>query len=350
MNRKLLITALLAMTASTLPAQRLFLEKQTVDVGRTEFQLPVTATFELRNKSLRKLVITDVVPDCNCTKVEFPRGEIGAGDKFTIRMTYDARMLGHFYKQAAIVSNGSSKPVYITMTGVVLADLQDYSGSYPYDFNGLLADRNELEFDNVNKGDHPVCVMRIMNNGTTVMQPHVLHLPTYLQAEVQPSRLTPGHSGKVVFTLDSEHIHSYGLSQSNVYLAQKVGEQVSSATEMGVSVVLLPDLKHFRQGLQPSLEISDSVLHIAFEGKNKKTAEIELSNRGQAPLNISSLQLFTRGLKVTLGKRVLAPGESTKMKVTAIADQLAKVRTRPRVLMITNDPRLPKIVININVQ
>lgn len=338
------------MAALTASAQRLVLEKETVDVGRTEFQVPVTATFELRNKSLRKLVISDVVPDCNCTKVEFPKGEIGAGDKFTVRMTYDARMLGHFYKQAAIVSNGSPKPVYITMKGVVLEDFLDYSGSYPYDFNGLLADRDELEFDNVNKGDHPVCVMRIMNNGTTVMQPNVLHLPTYLSAQVSPNRLTPGHSGKVAFTLNSDHIHSYGLTQTNVYLAQKLGEQVSSSTELGVSVVLLPQLKNLGQGLQPALEISDSVLHIAFEGKNKKTGEVVLSNRGQAPLEISSLQMFTRGLKVTLGKRVLAPGESTKMKVTAFADQLAKVRTRPRVLMITNDPRLPKIVININAQ
>lgn len=348
MKNKLLITVLMMMAASTVSAQRLVLEKEKVDVGRTEFQSPVTATFELRNKSLRKLVITDVVPDCKCTTVDFPKGEIGAGDKFTIRMTYDARMLGHFYKQAAIVSNGSPKPVYITMTGVVLADVQDYSGSYPYDFNGLLADRNELEFDNVNKGDRPVSVMHIMNNGSTVMQPNVLHLPSYLLAQVSPTRLTPGHSGKVTFTLISDNIHSYGLSQSTVYMAQKVGEQVNSSTEIEVSVVLLPDLKHVGEGLHPSLEISDSVLNIAFEGKNKKSGEIVLSNRGQAALDISSLQLFTRGLKVTLGQRVLEPGESTKLKVTAFADQLAKVRTRPRVLMITNDPRQPKIVININ--
>ena len=51
-------------------------------------------------------------------------------------------MLGHFNKQAAIISNASDKPVYITMTGVVLGDLQDYSGNYPYDFNLLLSKAN----------------------------------------------------------------------------------------------------------------------------------------------------------------------------------------------------------------
>jgi hypothetical protein len=65
-------------------------------------------------------------------------------------------------------------------------------------------------------------------------------------------------------------------------------------------------------------------------------------------LDISSLQLFTRGLKVTLGKRRLAPGETTRLKITAYAGELKKVRTRPRVLMVTNDPRRPKVVITIN--
>ena len=57
--------------------------------------------------------------------------------------------------------------------------------------------------------------------------------------------------------------------------------------------------------------------------------------------------MFTPGLKVTLGKSRLQPGETTKLKVTAYAEQLQKVRTKPRVLMITNAPQHPKVVITI---
>ena len=203
MNNKLIISALMALAASSAGAQRLSIDNATVDVGRTGYEMPVTATFELRNKSLRKLQIESVKPDCNCTKVEYPKGEIGANDKFTIRMTYDARQLGHFNKQAAIFSNGSKKPVYITMTGVVLADLKDWSGSYPYDYNGLLGTADNLEFDNVNKGEERTFEMLIMNAGTQTMEPNVLHLPSYLTAQAYPEKLKPGHSGKMVFTLHS---------------------------------------------------------------------------------------------------------------------------------------------------
>ena len=62
-------------------AQRISITQTKVDVGRTGYGIPVTATFELRNKGLmRKLQIKDVIPDCSCTKVVFPKEEIGIGE------------------------------------------------------------------------------------------------------------------------------------------------------------------------------------------------------------------------------------------------------------------------------
>ena len=346
MKKILLLLTTFHFSLFTATAQRLSVTKATIDMGRTGYEIPVTATFEMRNRGLRRLVIQDVVPDCSCTKVEYPKGEIGIGDKFTVKMTYDARMLGHYNKQAAIISNGSKNPVYITMTGVVLADLKDYSGSYPFDFNNLLSDANDLEFDNVKQGEQYTFEMGIMNNGTTIMQPNILHLPPYLSAQTYPERLTPGHSGKIVFTLNSEKIHDYGLTQTSVYLAQQLGEKVRSETEIGVSAVLLPPVKAIENA--PQLILSDTTLVLDFGGRSKKSGEVVLSNVGKSRLDISSLQMFTRGLKVTLGKSHLAPGETTKLKITGVAADLKKARSAPRVLMITNDPQLSKVVITIN--
>ena len=96
-------------------AQRLTVKNTTVDVGATGYEQPVTATFELRNKGFRRLVIESVKPDCGCTKIEFPK-EVGIGERFTIKMTYDARQLGHFQKMCMVKSNGTKKPFYLTMT------------------------------------------------------------------------------------------------------------------------------------------------------------------------------------------------------------------------------------------
>lgn len=342
------MAVLLALAATSASAQRLSITKSTVDMGRTGYEMPVTATFEMRNRGLRRLVIQEVVPDCSCTKVEYPKGEIGIGERFTIKMTYDARMLGHYNKQAAIISNASKKPVYITMTGIVLADLKDYSGSYPYNFNNLLSNINYLEFDNVKRGEQLQFEMGVMNNGTTIMQPNIQHLPPYLSAQSDPERLSPGHHGKIVFTLNSEKIHDYGLTQTSVYLAQQLGEKVKDETEIAVSAVLLPPVTEMANA--PQLVLSDTILNLQFGGKSKKSGDVTLTNAGLSRLDITSLQMFTRGLKVTLGKSRLQPGESTKLKITGIADDLKKARSIPRVLMITNDPKQAKVVITVNAQ
>ena len=350
MKKLLLILFTFHFSLFTAIAQRLTVSNATIDVGRTGYQQPITATFELRNKGLRRLVIESVKPDCGCTAVEYPK-EVGIGDKFTIKMTYDARQLGHFHKMAAIHSNGSKEPVYLTMTGIVLAELIDYSGTYPLSIGDLLLDKNELEYDDVNKGDHPVQEIHILNNGMQEMTPNVMHLPPYLTALVTPEKLAPGKPGTVAITLNSEKLRDFGLNQTSVYLAQQLGEKVSQQNEIGVSAVLLPDLTDYdavSKALAPQLQISTTEVDFtSFDKKSKKTAEITLHNIGRTTLRITSMQMFTRGLKVTLDKTSLDPEETAVMKITGYADELKKVRTKPRILMITNDPDHTKVVISI---
>lgn len=334
-------------------AQKLSVGNTTVDCGHVGYEQPVTATFELRNKGLRRLVIESVKTDCGCTAVDYPQ-EVGIGEKFTIKMTYDSRQLGHFQKMAAVRSNGSKEPVYLTMKGVVLAEVLDYVGNYPLVMGQMLLDKNELEFDDVNKGDDIIQEIHVYNNSSEVMTPNVMHLPPYLSATVTPQTLLPGRGGTVAVTLHSEKLRDYGLTQTTVYLANHLGEKVSQDNALGVSCILLPDLKQFAslsKEQAPKLQISATDLDFTdFGGKSKKTMEVSLLNTGQSRLDISSMQMFTGGLKVTLGSRELEPGQSTVLKITGYANDLKKVRTRPRILMITNDPDHSKVVININLK
>jgi hypothetical protein len=85
-------------------------------------------------------------------------------------------------------------------------------------------------------------------------------------------------------------------------------------------------------------------------GKNRKKAELTLTNKGRTVLEISSLQMFTEGLTLTLDKRKLEPGQRARLKVVGNLDLLKKARQKPRILMITNDPDQAKVVIPIYVK
>ena len=358
MNRKFLILVFSVLTFSpshllTLNAQRLTIKSSTIDVGGTGYEQPVTATFEMRNKGFRKLIIESVKPDCGCTKVEFPK-EVGIGERFTIKMTYDARQLGHFQKMCMVKSNGTKKPFYLTMKGVVSADMRDYSGEYPVAMGDLLLDADAIEFDDVNKGDVPVKEIHILNNSKKAMHPNLMHLPSYLQAITSPDLLLPGRSATISVKLLSEKLRDYGLTKTTLYMAHNPGDKVKQVNAIEVAIVLLPDMKQFEKEnkeLAPQLQMSATDVDFTdFGGKTKKTATVTLHNTGASPLKITSLQLFTAGLKVTLSKSEIAPGQSANLKITGIAEELQKLRTRPRILMITNDPDHAKVVVNIKLQ
>lgn len=334
-------------------AQRLTVKTTTIDVGATGFEQPVTATFEMRNKGLRRLVIQSVKPDCGCTKIEYPK-EVGIGERFTIKMTYDARMLGHFQKMCLVKSNASKKPFYLTMMGVVRSDFRDYSGEYPIEMGDLLLDKADLEFDDVNKGDVPEQEIHILNNGKKAMRPNLMHLPPYLTAITSPDHLLPGRAATITVKLLSDKLRDYGLTKTTLYMAHNPGDKVKQEHAIDVATVLLPDMKQFEKDnkdLAPQLQMSATDVDFTdFGGKTKKTATVTLHNTGASPLKITSLQLFTAGLKVTLSKSEIAPGLSANLKITGIAAELQKLRTRPRILMITNDPDHAKVVVNIKLQ
>ena len=335
-------------------AQKLVAVSDTVDAGRTGYRIPVTATFELKNHSSRHISIKDVVPDCGCTSADYPRHNIAAGETFTLTLTYDARQLGHFVKQAAVYYSHSKEPLWLVMRGVVQREWVDHAKVYPHRFGQLLTDVDDIEFDDVNKGDRPQMDIHLFNNSEKPMSPRLLHLPSYLNADVRPPLLPAGQAGVIRLTLDTEQLRDYGLTQSSVYMAQQLGERVSQETEIPVSVVLLPDMSSYAGSnldQAPRLQLSaDSVTLGMIDGKLQKKATIIVTNTGKSLLDISSLQLFTRGITITLDKQQLRPQETAKLKLTIDRDRLLNARSRPRVLMITNDPQRPKVTIKVLVK
>ena len=344
---------MLAFAALDAQAQRISAKHEVIDCGNVMYETPVTAKFELRNKG-NDLVIDTVRTSCDCVVADYPKGTIAKGDNFTVEVTFDARQLGHFYKEAAIYSNASDKPFYLTMQGVVVDHLTDYTGVYDFTLGKVRADKNNIEFDDVNLGETPMQKIHFINNGSESVTPVVMHLPNYLTATVSPTTVAPGHTGVATITLNSTKLRSYGLTQSSVYLGMYPGDKVSDDKEISISAVLLPEFRNMSETQRrnaPVMKLSTETLDLgSFDGKADKSGTIIIENQGHSRLNISSMQMFTTGLKVRLNKSRLDPGESAKLKITAYRKQLKNARSKPRVLIITNDPNKSKVVIHVNVK
>ena len=353
MNKKTILAAVLAAVSLDMAAQRISVKQEVIDCGSVMYETPVTAKFELRNKG-SELIIDTVRTSCDCVVAEYPKGTIAKGDNFTVEVTFDARQMGHFYKEAAIYSNASDKPFYLTMKGVVVDKLTDYSGVYDYTLGSVRTDKNNIEFDDVNLGETPIEKIHIINSGSENVTPVVMHLPNYISATVSPETIAPGRTGVATFTLNSTKLRSYGLTQSSVYLGMFPGDKVGDDKEISVSAVLLPEFRNMSETQRrnaPVMKLSTETLDLgSFEDKDDKSGTIIIENQGRSRLTISSMQMCTTGHKMRLNKARRDPGESAKLKITAYRKQLKNARSKPRVLMITNDPNKSKVVIHVNVK
>ena len=321
------------------------------ECGQMIYMTPATITISLRNTSTEPAQIKSVDTGCGCTSVSFTTGNINPGRDAQVNLTFDCKQMGHFDRIIRVYDANSDKPAEFEVRGQVVTKIEDYTGEYPYKIGTLLTDMESIEFDDVNKGQKKVQAIHILNPTGQNVEPVMLRLPSYLTADMQPKVLGPKQKGTMYITLKTNDLRDYGLTQSTIYLGRNSTDKVNKDKEITVSTILLPPAmanEELKRTYTPRLVMSAKTLDMTeLQKKSKAKDEIIITNEGKSTLEISKLQMFTPGLQIQLGQQRLEPGESTKLKVTAIGKELKKVRTRPRILMITNDPNNPKVVINI---
>ena len=357
-NRKMkqIFTSILLWTAACLVGYaqpKATFDKMTHEFGVVLWKHPATATFQIKNDGDKPLVISNVTTSCGCTVADWTKEPIVPGATGVVTSTFDAKALGHFYKDIGVYCNASARPIYLMLRGEVSADPKNYTLTHPYEIGAIRLNKAAIEFDDTNKGDKPTMEILVANTTSDVYTPVLMHLPPYLEAVAVPERIGKKATGKIKVTLDTDKLPKFGLTTATVYLSRFPGDKVSEENAIPVSAVLLPDFSNMSQQQRlnpPAVQLSATEFTVPPLAENaKKKLTVVVKNVGKSDLDITDLQVFNPALGVQLKKRVLKPGAQTKMKITVYGKYLKKVKSAPRVLMITNDPNCPKIVIRVNV-
>lgn len=347
-----LVLALLA-TFSAKAQPIMEFDHTTQDLGTMMWKTPRTVTFKVVNKTTQDLILTNVRTDCGCTLVSWTTTPIGPGANGYIKATYNAELLGHFNKSLAVYTNLDAEPHYLNMIGVVaMTDKTAQSQEYPYKVGDYLLSTDDIEFDDVNRGESPTFVLSILNTSKRSFRPELMHLPKYLTAHADPAVIRPGRVGRILLTLNSQDLHNMGLTQTSIYLSRFMGDRVSKENEINVSATLLPDFfdTPTQHALAPVAELDSTHITLPPLGKKKKVSgQVTIKNTGKTPLVINALQVYNPGISVSLNKRRIDPGNAEKMKIT-INTNTSYFKGRRRVLLITNDPQHSKIVVDVTVK
>lgn len=348
----ILTVTFLLLVAGAIAQPQMVVSTDVMNVGEVMFQQPKAINFEIKNNGTSPLQLTAVNASCGCTQVSWPREPIAPGATAKIEVVYDALFLGTFQKEIEVYSNASDEPTYLTIQGRVVSTAveTDYS-DFPIVMGNVRLSTNEVMFDDVHRGERPEFLLHVFNTSRQSYKPELMHLPSYLTARYLPEKLPAGRVGRIILTLNSERLKSYGLTETSVFLAQKLGDRVAPENEISVSAVLLPAFSHLSKeqlAAAPRMVLSQDSLVFGDLGKKKKaTQTILVRNDGRTPLVVSNVQVYGKALNVSLSSRTIKPGKTAKLKVTVLAEHLRKAKTAPRVLMIANDPQKPKTIIKV---
>ena len=358
MKGKLIILPFLALAVMSAKAQGLVPKDSVINLGNVMYRQPVKAEFTMVNQGGITAAIDKAEVSCGCATVEYSHGAIQPQQQTVVSAVYDAAQLGHFDKYIAIYERGRTEPTLLWFKGVVVANAGkqtvSYDGSYPYKLGNLSVDCEELMFDDVNRGDTPTKTIQILNETQNTVTPILMHLPDFLTGTVTPATVPPGGKATATLTLDSRKLRTFGLTQTSIYLGESQSDKVSEDKEIPVSVIQLPQFyaqTEAQLAHRPQFFISQTEVDFGNVGKKKKVkAELEIENRGNKLLEIRSMQVFTPGVQISLDKSKLLPKGKAKMKITMITKEVLQSKMRPRVLIITNDPKMPKVIIELKIK
>lgn len=348
MKRFKILSLFILWTLSVMAQPQMKFDREVNSMGAVLWANPVTSVFRFTNMGNEPLEIFDVKTSCACTVAEWPQKPIEPGQSGQILAVFDAKALGHFYKEVEIKSNATSEPVYLQMEGKVVASGEDIVNVEGFDIEmgDVKLDKDAIVFARVAKGEEPVEEISILNTSRAAFEPILMHAPEYLEVTAIPKRIPAGRNGKIRIKLLSDKLHDTGLTETSVYLSRYFGDKVSVDNELRVSVVFSPEANSSSSGLAPKLQLAANEIPLQLKGKPKGKTTVLLKNTGNAVLLIDRLQVLSPGTDVTLPKKEIIPGASLKMKITVDQTKLNGGR-QPKVLLVTNDPEKPVEMITL---
>ena len=348
MMRKLTFLYMLVLGIGAYAQPRFVADTEIKKMGEVLFQKPQTVVFAFTNKGNKPLHIKKVEPSCGCTKATYTRGNIAPGARGEITVEYDAGMLGTFSKYVEVYTNAGKDPEFLVFQGRVVRELADYAIGFPIDLGNVRMSTNYVEFDNVKKGERLATTLQVVNTERSAYRPELMHLPPYLHAEYVPKVIPGGQTGTIRLILDSDQLATYGLNQTSVYLARYSGDKIGETNEIVVSSVLLPSEAE-TSSTGGVIRLSESEVSFSRDAKKMK-AVVVVNNDGTAPLSVHGLQVFNHAVEVALSNRTIQPGKSAKLKITVKKHLLDRFKSRPRVLIISDDAKTPVKTLDITIK
>jgi len=319
-------------------------DKKVIEIGPV-LEERGEALVEFKGKNLSKVpvLITDVVPDCGCTTVDYSTDSISPGDFGIIKVKFDPENKGGFFKKNIIVR--TSLDIYgdsLQFVGNHFPLVESPGNTY-VERNGDVGMRlSVINFGDVFQNQPKQKYVEVYNFGKQSIDFSNAQnkLPKHISFKVSPEKILPNHRAIFELIYDGAIKDDLGIFQEVLNIESIDGKKFDLKLVANV-FEYYPPLPKSRLNEVAKLGISETEIDLR-EISSRQVVEkvIYLSNLGNEPLMLKKLVPNCDCLKLNLDKKELKPGENTKL--TFIFDPKGRKGIDHRnITIFSNDPLYP---------
>ncbi|MDD4636581.1 MAG: DUF1573 domain-containing protein, partial [Bacteroidales bacterium] len=224
--------------------------------------------------------------------------------------------------------------------------------AYPIDLGGgILMVKNELNFINVTKDEPKTLVVDFINTNKQDVKMSLSKVTKPLRVNLLSEKVRGQSRSSILITFDAKDSKVWGKQEVYFYVTP-AGVTTSARNRVKVTANIIDDITSM------TAEQKKNAANLSFSTRNldlgemkvneKKKESLTITNNGKSPLIIYAVNTDTDNLIAKPDKNVIAPGKSTKVKITFNPIKPEDLRPQ-KIAFITNAPNALNAIVEIEV-
>jgi hypothetical protein len=305
--------------------------------------------FSIKNIGNIPLIISDIKPECGCTRTEYTSQPIAPGAVGTIKAIYNpVGRPGVFRKSITIFTNTEIEKSQVFVKGNVAPSKYQFGSTYTFQYGFMAINNNTFNFNILNtKSDSTY--LKMYNLSNKILKIKRIVAPTNIQVKGFDYEMRPNTD--IEFLIKYSPKNNMDFGEFNQEIKIYTNDDSFPVKLIYVNATIKEDFSYLtpkEQKKAPKFNI-DRVSHNFGEigYKDSSVTNFVITNKGKTDLIIRKINRSCNCVNVTIENMVIKPKKKVVMKVDYTSFNVVGLDIRG-IKLITNDPNNQEVNLTIS--
>lgn len=285
-------TATKPTTTESAPAVKgaLFFEKTYVNLGTIKDQAePIKVIYHYKNIGQGKVTISQIKPDCNCSKPQWDKKEIAFGQEGDVVLYfYPTGLSGDVTKTLTLFSNGEPDVTYLQVRAYVDSKFARIKETFTEKQGNVWFDSYQVRFDKLYTDAVDSAFRQLYNPTTKPIRIKQIKTPNHIVVTTDNMIIQPDNSVPMKFKYYATRANDYGSKLDEVLVY--TDDSIEPLKKFLIRANLVEDFSKLTEKEKAAPPIFQAITPVVMIDtmpiKSTRTVTFYITNKGKSPLLI----------------------------------------------------------------